>query len=313
MKQARPIDAAEGLLFALIILQMTDAIRTSSNDTSCGYSVEQVRYFLGKVRELRNAQPAVQLDLSDLAAKLSVPRARTFANEGLGRRLPVIERAVLNIYQTYPPDRSSFLSKDECTDIAIQLHAFAINVYALFDNIVWVCILEEGQQLPPIKIGPFKLESQQFIPKLLKEYLEQPSVQTWYQDYGKLYRDSTAHRIAPYLPSRAFLPEDGRRWQDLHEKSMQVLFGWKPTEPEHKLSERLNRHEQLENEKELLGSNSLLVGLSLSGEDASSLVYLHPQLLCDWGLAQELVLAFTEAMRQKYGWEKPYIPPMIVN
>lgn len=290
-----------------------DARKPSRNDNSCGYSAEQVRYFLGKVRELRNAQPAVQLDLLDLSTKLTTPRAQTFANEGLGRRLPVIERTILNIYQTYPPDRSTFLTKDECTDVAIQFHAFAINVYALFDNIVWVCVHEAGQQLQPTKIGPFKPESQQFIPKLLKEYLAQPTVQTWFNDYGKLYRDSTAHRIAPYLPSRVFLPEAGRRWQELHEKSTQVLFGWKPTEPEHELSGRLARHEQLEIEKESLGSNSLLVGLSLSGEDSSPPVYLHPQLLCDWGLAHELVLAFTEAMRQQYGWEKPYIPPMIVN
>lgn len=65
---------------------------TSSDQA--GYSPEQIQRFRERVRELRNAQPGIQLDLSHLSEQLSVRRARTFANEALGRRLPVIERAV---------------------------------------------------------------------------------------------------------------------------------------------------------------------------------------------------------------------------
>jgi hypothetical protein len=56
-----------------------------------------------------------------------------------------------------------------------------------------------------------------------------------------------------------------------------------------------------------------MMGLSLTGEDATRPVYLHPQLLCDWGLAHELVLAFTKAMRAERGWPQPAIPPMVVR
>jgi hypothetical protein len=284
----------------------------SSNKEPRGFSSEQVRELMDHLQALRNAQPTVQLDLSHLASQLAVPRARTFANEGLGRRLPVVERAVVNTYRIFPPDRQEFLTKDECTDVAIQLHAFAINLYALFDNIAWVCVLEAGQQLPPMKIGPFKPESQQHMPAALNEYLAQSTVQSWFHKYGKLYRDSTAHRIAPYLPPRIFGSEEGDQWQELHAESMRLLLGCASAESNQQRDERLARHEQLEVEKQRLGRNSLLFGLSLTGDDATAPVYLHPQLLCDWSLAHELVLAFTAAMRKQYQWEQPHLPQFTV-
>lgn len=274
-----------------------------------GYSASQVTGFTDHVPRLRNAGLAVAIDLSHLANQLSSKRARTFANEGIGRRLPLVERCVLNIYEMYPPDRQSFLSKDECNDIAIQLHAFAINLYALFDNIAWVCMLEGGGQLPPMKIGLFKQDCQEFIPQHFKDYLAQPTVGQWYRDHGKVYRDSTAHRIAPYLPSRAYTPEEAARWQELHSQAMTELLGV-ANEARDRISDRLDRHERLNEEKELMGSNSLLIGLSLTGEDAAPPVYMHPQLLCDWALAHELVREFTIGMRKTRGWTAPVIPPM---
>jgi hypothetical protein len=286
---------------------------TTSSRNMNGYTSEQSRKMLDNLRDLRNAQPAVQLNLANVAERLTVPRARTFANEGLGRRLPVIERAVINTYRIYPPDRKDFLTRDQCTDVAIQLHAFAINLYALFDNIAWVCLLEAGKKLPAMKVGVFKSECRPFLPTALQSYLAQASVQTWFHDYGKLYRDSTAHRIAPYLPTRVYSPAEGERWKELHANSMNELLGSSTAESGQRLHERLERHAQLEIEKESLGNNSLLIGLSLTGEDATAPVYLHPQLLCDLGLAHELILAFTTGIRQHYGWPEPSIPPMVVN
>jgi hypothetical protein len=76
---------------------------------------------------------------------------------------------------------------------------------------------------------------------------------------------------------------------------------------------RLERIDRLEQEKAELGRNSLFMCLSLTGEDASPPVYLHPQLLCDWGLAQETIRHFLTGMREAYGWQAPYIPPLEVR
>lgn len=278
-----------------------------------GYSTDQVEHFLNQVQLLRNAQPRIQLDLSSLAEQLTVERAKVYANQAMGRRLPVIEQAVLNIFDIYPPNRSKYLTKRECTNIAIQLQVFAINVYAVFDNAAWISMLESGGNLNPVKVGLFKKECKIFLPQGILDYISNSNIKQWFDDYGKLYRDSTAHRIPPYLPSRTYTPEEASLWKELHEKSMKLLFGYKPGESSEKVDERLGMHEQLEAEKNALGRNSLMIALTLNGEDASNPIFLHPQLLCDWGLVQEFVSTFTKAMRKHYGWDSPYIPDMVVR
>lgn len=280
---------------------------------SGGYSPDQVHHLLDQVGQLRNAQPGVQIDLTHLSEQLTVQRARTYANEALGRRLPVIERAVLNIFDIYPPSRREFLTKNECSDVAIQLHAFAINVYAVLDNAAWICMLQAGGNLAPVKVGLFKKACQAFMPQGLVDYISQPIIKQWFNDYGKVYRDSTAHRIPPYLPDRNYTSEEGARWQELHKESMVLLLNWKPGETLEQTNGRLAKHEQLETEKRDLGRNSLMIALTLTGEDATHPIFLHPQLLSDWGLVQEFVQAFTQAMRQHYRWESPTIPPMVVD
>lgn len=79
------------------------------------------------------------------------------------------------------------------------------------------------------------------------------------------------------------------------------------------LEDLFTQHASLEKEKNELGHNSILMGISLTGEDATAPVYLHPQLLCDWELAYELVRAFTKSMRGLHKWPEPSIPPMVVR
>jgi hypothetical protein len=285
----------------------------NSTHDGVAYTGAQASKLMDQLRALRDAQPGVQVDLAHLAEQLTVPRARTFASQALGRRLPVVERAVLNVFRIYPPDRRSFVGQDEATDIAIQLHAFAINVYALFDNIAWICALEAKLDLAPMEIGPFKRQCQAAMPKEFRGYLAQPTVRGWFDDYGKVYRDSTAHRIPPYLPPRVLTPDEVERWRELDAESTRVLTGVGLREIRGGVDELLARYEKLEREKHALGRNSIMIGLSLTGEDATPPVYLHPQLLCDWGLAHELVGAFTKSMRAAHAWPAPYIPPMVVR
>ncbi len=248
------------------------------------------------------------MDLSRLAEQLTNRRATAFANEGINRRLGLVERSAVNIFTLYPPDRTSFLCNEECTDVSIQFQAFAINVYALFDNIAWVCVLERGTSLTPMDIGPLKPKAQACMPPALVEYLQQPTVGAWFREYGKSYRDSTAHRIPPYLPSRVFTVDEGERWQRLNRESMDVLLNYRPGDP---ADERLARYQELEDEKDSIGSNSVLVALSLAEREVPP-VYLHPQVLCDWALSQELVETFCRSMRAHYGWVQPSLPSSVL-
>lgn len=280
-----------------------------------GYSTEQLADFGDAVQKLRNETAGVQMVLHELAGLLTKARARTFANEGVGRRLPLVARTALNIFKLYPPDTKALLSRQTCDDIGIQLQAFAINVYAIFDNIAWVCMLEAGGTLSPLKVSLFKNDCKPFLPADLQAYLAQESTNKWFNQYGKLYRDSTAHRIAPYLPSRVYTPEQAEKFSDLHSRSHAALIEASTVMPldSKRGYELLDLHEALDREKETLGSNSLLMALSLTGEDASPLVFLHPQLLCDWGLANELVSTFDRAIRVHYGWPVRAVPSVHVS
>ncbi|MBL8388938.1 MAG: hypothetical protein JNK17_12055 [Hydrogenophaga sp.] len=277
------------------------------------YTAAQASELTNRLLELRDAQPGVRLDLAHLAEQLTIPRAKTFANEALGRRLQVVERVVLNVFRIYPPERRKFIESDENADIAIQLHAFAINAYALFDNIAWVCALEARLEIAPEHVGLFKRQCQAVIPTGLRAYLAEPRVKKWFYEYGKMYRDSTAHRIPPYLPPRVLTPDEVSRWKELHAESIRLLTETCIFGAHEGANELLARHEKLEEEKHTLGRNSIMFGLSVTGEDANPLVYLHPQLLSDWGLAHELVRAFTRAMRTERGWPEPDIPPLEVR
>ena len=146
----------------------------------------------------------------------------------------------------------------------------------------------------------------------MAKYLAGGTIEGWFREYGKVSRDSTAHRIPPYLPPRAFTPDDGEQWRKLHEQanaalmeSAELLLGLNC----HQSREALQRHEVLVEQRERLGHNSILMALSLSGEDASSPVYLHPQVLCDLATINELVTEFAAAMRESRGWaDPPHLP-----
>jgi hypothetical protein len=77
----------------------------------------------------------------------------------------------------------------------------------------------------------------------------------------------------------------------LDEQSHQQLLGAAKAMAEDRTlgHHMLESHEALEQEKHAPRSNSLLIALSLTAEDATPPVYLHPQFLCDWALANELV------------------------
>lgn len=280
------------------------------------YSSESIAKFQSELQELRNQTAGVRMILGDLAQRLTQPRARMFANEGIGRRLPLVARCAQNIFQLYPPGSEELLSSDACDDIAIHFHAFAINLYAIFDNIAWVCMLEAGGSLSPLKVSMFKEDCARFLPPDLKNYVEQEVTQTWFKEYGKIYRDSTAHRIAPYLPSRAYTPEEGMQFTELHRRAHGALLdAANAMSFDRRLGHELvDLHHELTLRKEALGSNSLVIALSLSGDtDAKPPVFLHPQLLCDWGLANEVVRTFDLAMREHYGWPACDLPSVDVS
>lgn len=275
------------------------------------YQANAAQQFLQEMNRLRNTAAWLRLDLHLLSGQLTAPRAKVFANEGIGRRLPVIERCVRKIFEIYPPDRANLLGEDELIDVAINLHAFAINVYGIFDNVAWVCVLEAGASLPAMDISLFKKQVVQYLPARLKSYVALESTRTWFNSYAKPYRDSTAHRIAPYIPTKAFTPTEAAEWRVLHAESHDLLMCIPASVPG-KSKQILDEHERLRAKMLHMGDNSPYFAISLTGADALPLVQLHPQLLTDWMSVHELLKCFIAGTREERGLPVPDIPEVQV-
>lgn len=162
-----------------------------------------------------------------------------------------------------------------------------------------------------MSISLFKKEVAPYLPAKLKEYVALESTRTWFNKYAKLYRDSTVHRIAPYLPPKALTPEEANEWRRLEAESHNLLMGL-PTANRGEMPQRLDGHEQMRAKIAQLGSNSLFIGLSLTGVDTAPLVQMHPQLLTDWMSVHELLKCFISGMREDRGLSVPNIPPIQV-
>lgn len=133
------------------------------------------------------------------------PKALEYMNEGVGRRLKVVFRGISNIFRIFPPQRTNLLNEDELVDICINLHAFYINIFGLFDNLAWVLVYERQLTIHRNDVGLYFKKMRRHLAPEFDSYLQ--SILPWHDEHLKHYRDALAHRIPMYLPPY-FLPTD---------------------------------------------------------------------------------------------------------
>ena len=263
------------------------------------YPEKTVASLASEMVEMRRNKERLLLDLLHLAENLQVPSAAVFLREGVLRRLGTIHRCAENIFDTYPPDRQELLNQAELSDVGIYLQSFLINTYGVLDNLAWVCALNGNFPDPDnyrnrLQIGLFKEAMRPYLPETLLAYLDQGPSKTWFEDYAKKYRDSTAHRIPPYIPPSGVTTADIERLKQLQEEASAALR-----------SHDFERHEQLRDEERRVGSLLPYVVLTLSGDlQAEPPVIMHPQIMCDLMTIHELLKKFAEGMRERYGIEE---------
>lgn len=140
---------------------------------------------------------------------VTVPEAREFLLEGAGRRLRIMRRCVENIFCLYPLTQNVPLDEDTCAEICINLHAFYVNIFGVFDNLAWVLIHERGlaEQIDPRDVGLFYSKTQQKLSKEFNSYLRSEIISNWFHGHLKQYRHALAHRIPLYIPPYGITPE----------------------------------------------------------------------------------------------------------
>jgi hypothetical protein len=70
-------------------------------------------------------------------------RAREYLRSGVGRRLRVLHRTLSNMFELFPVETVQPLDRDDLDDAQINLHAFIMNLYGLFDNLAWAFVLHQ--------------------------------------------------------------------------------------------------------------------------------------------------------------------------
>lgn len=191
---------------------------------------------------------------------------------GVARRLNVLNRCLENIFGKFPLAASKPLHLDVVLDVQLNLHAYVMNLYGIFDNWAWsfVCrhdlLAHVGGKHG---VGLFRESTSKYLPKPLRDYLASETITDWHEKYLKSYRDALAHRTPLYIPPAEFAKEEGERYNELESKKMELIKAME-----------LEEFDALNKEQEKIGRPSFVFLHSFDGEAAKQ-IWFHPQVLCD--------------------------------
>lgn len=227
-------------------------------------------------------------DIMRLGSTLKSQRAREYLHNGVGRRLRIIQRCVVKIYEICPLDRSDLFEEDELEDLNIYLHAFLLNVYGILDDLAWVVALETTQAEVKQRrdISLFGREVQKHLPQGTVDFLQ--SMKKWHDNYIKNFRDSLAHRIPAYVPPMRLTDEEAMRSQEIEKEMFESIK-----------KHDFDRVEALKEEERKLGKLMPVYTHSFGDPDASDPVYLHSQVIVDLKTVVAIIRAVGGALEER--------------
>ncbi len=221
----------------------------------------------------------VRLGLEDLMLKTVVAGqesphdgVKEHLLHGVSRRISIIKKAIENIFSEFPPNTTHPLDKEVLSDVQINLHAYVMNLYGIFDNWAWAYIYN-NDLLKEVGgkhgVGLFRANTVQHLPQQLRNYLSQETMINWHEQYLKSHRDALAHRIPLYVPPAEFTSEEGELYNKLESDKLDLIktMNW-------------DRLDNLYKEQAAIGKPSF-VFLHSYEEEPPQPVLFHPQLLCD--------------------------------
>jgi hypothetical protein len=208
--------------------------------------------------------------VAEESATLTNPRAKEFLVEGVARRLHILRRALQNIFTLFPPSDVRRIEDERLMDAQISLHAFVINVYGLLDNLAWAFLWRHGleKSINRKQVGMFSPQMTPHWPNEIRHYVA--ATMSWFTKYLKNYRDALAHRIPLYIPPASFTKDEAARWEALEEEQLAAIqaHDWR-------------RVDALRREEHHLGAACPMFNHSFDDSEASTMVFLHPQVLSD--------------------------------
>ena len=237
------------------------------------YRDEQVVDLIRQQAALLDGLELMFLSICEHGREAEDERTRAHMLHGAGRRVKVMRRAIENIFTLFPLWQDRPLPSAVLTDTQINLHAFVINLYGIFDNFAWAFVIRhrlETHIRNYRRIGLFKEETQRFLPAALREYIESKPVVDWYENYLTNYRDALAHRIPLYIPPYTLTVEEGDSYNRLKAEEFECIR-----------TGCFERLEAVRSEQAALGNPSPIFLHTFAEGEASIPLWLHPQLLSD--------------------------------
>jgi len=211
---------------------------------------------------------------------LKSPRAQEFARQGFPRRLKVMVRCIVNVFEDIPPERTELPSRNELSDATINIQSFVFNVFGAIDNLAWIWAHENGQKrgdgtpIPDkhVGLGPENTSVRATLSQEFQDYLK--TLEAWFVYLADL-RHALAHRIPFYIPPYVIEAKDQAAFKDF----------------EAKMSEAAKKHDFVEYDR--LSAEQLKLGrfrpwVQHSFEEKSKPVVFHAQMLADFNTVDEL-------------------------
>lgn len=238
------------------------------------YTADQCKYLMLELHQIRERLANLMLECVKHAAPYGEAQTAQHLRYGAGRRIGVIRTAVGNIFEKFPPDTIRPLDAEDLDDVQINLHAFVMNVYGIFENWAWAFIERHqlrGRQKGVMWIGMFREETRRYFPAEIRN--KSRELEPWHNEYLKEYRDSLAHRVPLYVPPFHVRPEDEDRFRALEDRLQAGGFDF--------VLERQESYEELRDQQRALTHPTFFFLHSTSDDGHSRPVQLHPQAISD--------------------------------
>jgi len=253
-------------------------------DEQASHLLDEHQAVLGELRDLM-LQVILQSQGTDH------PRVREYLAHGVARRIKVMHRAIQNLYSQFPPSTKRPLNEDVLSDVQINLQAFVMNLYGVFDNCAWAFVYKHSLETVIKRrqdIGLFNPKTAQYLPQVIKEYLSSAIITQWCERYLKSYRDSLAHRIPLYIPPAEITTEEGERYNRLETEKVECIK-----------TRQWARLEEVYSEQALIGVPSFAFLHSFFEDDSLTSVAIHPQILNDARTIVEFGMLFLKHWHER--------------
>ncbi len=208
--------------------------------------------------------------------------AQEFVNHGFCRRLELMTRCIVNVFELLPPECQQVPDSHVRQDVTVNLQAFIFNTHGCLDNLAHIWVLEKnvrkanGKKLPLIHVGFGKKNKtvRKSLPKKFLEYLS--NIQVW-QNNLENFRHALAHRIPVYIPPGILIGERVEKYREIEER----------------INEAVRQRDSQATDQLRCEQNALLsfdpVATHSFGENAP-IVLFHAQMLNDIETVQQAAL-----------------------